>query len=80
MFVSATPTQGTCVRDGKGRRDGVLTCNLGSLAAGMSATVTIVVTTTRDGTIVNTATVRANEPDADRADNTATAETTVLPR
>jgi uncharacterized repeat protein (TIGR01451 family) len=80
VFVSATTTQGTCLRDGKGRRDGTVTCDLGSLASGSSATVTIVVTTTRGGTIVNTATVRANEPDADRADNTASEETTVLPR
>lgn len=80
VFVSATPTQGTCARNGKGQKDGVLTCDLGSLASNASATVTIVVTTSRDGTIVNTATVRANEPDADRADNTATEETTVLPR
>jgi uncharacterized repeat protein (TIGR01451 family) len=80
VFVSATTTQGTCLRDGKGRRDGMVTCDLGSLASGSSATISIVVTTTRGGTIVNTATVRANEPDADRADNTATEETTVLPR
>ena len=78
--MSATPTQGTCGRDGKGRRDGALTCDLGSLASNTSATVTIVLTTTRDGTIANTATVRANEPDAARADNTATQGTTVLPR
>ena len=25
VFVSASATQGTCARDGKGRRDGVLT-------------------------------------------------------
>jgi uncharacterized repeat protein (TIGR01451 family) len=80
VFVSATTTQGTCVRDGKGRRDGTVTCDLGSLAVNASATVTTVVTTTSGGTIVNTATVRANEPDSDRADNTATEETTVLPR
>ena len=80
VFVSVSATQGTCARDGKGRRDGVVTCDLGSLAPGASATVTIVVTTSREGTIANTATVRANEPDADRADNTATEETTVLPR
>ena len=80
VFVSASSTQGTCVRDGKSRRDGTLTCDLGSLAPGASAIVTIVVTTSRDGTIANTATVRANEPDADRADNTDTEETTVLPR
>jgi uncharacterized repeat protein (TIGR01451 family) len=80
VFVSATASQGSCVRGGKGRRDGTLTCDLGSLASGATATVTIVLTTSRDGTIVNTASVRANEPDGDRTDNTATEETTVLPR
>jgi hypothetical protein len=34
----------------------------------------------RDGTIANTASVRGNEPDPDRANNTATETTTVLPR
>jgi uncharacterized repeat protein (TIGR01451 family) len=80
LFLSATPSQGTCVRGGKGQRDGVLTCELGSLAAGQSATVPIVVSPSRDGTITNTAVVRANEPDADPADNTAIEPTTVLPR
>jgi uncharacterized repeat protein (TIGR01451 family) len=79
VFVSASPSQGTCVKEGKSRR-GTLTCQLGTLAAGAGATVTIVVTPSRDGTIANTATVRANEPDGDRADNTATEQTTVLPR
>jgi len=80
VFVSATPTQGNCVRQGKGNSDSVLTCELGPLAAGGTATVTIVVSPPRAGTITNTASVRANEPDPDRADNTATQTTTVLPR
>lgn len=80
LFVSATPSQGTCVREGKGQRDGVLTCDLGGVAAGRSATVAIVVSPSRDGTITNTAVVRANEPDPDRGDNTAVEPTTVLPR
>jgi uncharacterized repeat protein (TIGR01451 family) len=79
-FVSATPTHGSCARAGKGKTDGVLTCDLGTLGLAQTATVTIVVSPTREGTITNTATVRANEPDADRTDNTATESTTVLPR
>jgi uncharacterized repeat protein (TIGR01451 family) len=79
-FVSATPTQGSCERAGKGKADSVLTCELGSLASGASATVSIVVSPARDGTIANTASVRGNEPDPDRANNTATETTTVLPR
>jgi uncharacterized repeat protein (TIGR01451 family) len=80
VFVSATPTQGTCVRQGKGNADGVLTCELGPLTPGGTATVTIVVSPPRAGTITNTVSVRANEPDSNRAGNTATETTTVLPR
>ena len=80
VFVSATPSQGTCVREGKSRRDGELTCDIGTLATGSSAKVTIVVTPSREGTITNTATVRANEPDGDRADNSVPETTTVQPR
>jgi uncharacterized repeat protein (TIGR01451 family) len=79
-FVSATPTQGSCARAGKGKADGTLTCDLGALAVGQATIVTIVVSPPREGTITNIATVRANEPDADRTDNTATERTTVLPR
>jgi uncharacterized repeat protein (TIGR01451 family) len=79
VFVSATPSQGTCARTGKSR-DGVLTCDLGGLGTGQSATVAIVVSPSRDGTIMNTAVVRANEPDADRTDNKAVETTTVVAR
>jgi uncharacterized repeat protein (TIGR01451 family) len=44
VFVSATASQGSCARSGKGRRDGTRTCDLGSLAPGATATVTIVLT------------------------------------
>ena len=80
VFVSATPSQGTCVREGKGRRDGTLTCQLGTLASGATATVTIVVSPSREGTIANTASVRSAQPDSDPADNASTESTTVLPR
>ena len=79
-FVSATPSQGSCVRTGKGQRDGTLTCELGTLAPAGSATVAIVVTPTRAGTLTNVVLVRADQPDADRADNTAVETTTVVPR
>lgn len=79
-FVSATPSQGSCGRTGKGQRDGTLTCELGTLAPAGSATVAIVVTPTRAGTLTNVVLVRADQPDADRADNTAVETTTVVPR
>jgi uncharacterized repeat protein (TIGR01451 family) len=76
-FVSATPTQGSCSRDGKGKRDGVLTCELGVLASGADAVVAILVEPTSAGTLINTATVGATQPDPSPADNRAT-ETTVV--
>jgi uncharacterized repeat protein (TIGR01451 family) len=72
-LASATPSQGTCASAG-----GTVTCSLGSLANGATATVTIRVTATAKVTIVNTATVRANERDPNPADNSATATTRAL--
>jgi uncharacterized repeat protein (TIGR01451 family) len=43
VFVSASTSQGSCTHNGKSRRDGNLTCDLGTLAAGAAASVTIVV-------------------------------------
>jgi len=73
-FVSATPTQGSCAQSG-----GTVSCSIGSLANGATATVTILVTPGAAGTITNTARVMANESDANTANNTATASTTVNP-
>ena len=74
-FVSATGA--TCTRAGQGNTDGRLTCDAGTLAAGSSAIVRIVVTPTQPGTLTLTANVFANQPDPNRADNSATATTTV---
>ncbi len=70
-FVSATPTQGTC--------NGTMTvsCNLGSLAKGNFATVTIAVTPQSTGQLINTASVSATELDPDTSDNSSTITTTV---
>ena len=77
IFVSASPSQGTCQREGKGKIGGTLSCDLGSLAASETATVAIVVRPAKSGTISNTATARADQPDPDSANNTATETTTV---
>jgi uncharacterized repeat protein (TIGR01451 family) len=77
LFVSASATQGTCRRDGKSKRDGVVTCELGGLAAGGSTSVTIVVTPAKAGELSNTASVTAREPDPNPGDNRATTTTTV---
>ena len=72
-FVSATSTQGNC------NGSGPVNCNLGSLAVGSSAIITIVVTPQQTGEIANTATVSASETDFDSSNNTATATTLIQP-
>jgi uncharacterized repeat protein (TIGR01451 family) len=73
-FLSATASQGSCDAGG-----GRVTCRLGNLTAGGSATVTIEVRPTQTGSIANRATVQADEPDPDAFDNAAEARTTVQP-
>jgi uncharacterized repeat protein (TIGR01451 family) len=69
-FVSTTTTQGNC--------NGSVTvnCNLGSLAVGGSAMVTIVAVPSTTGQITNSATVIGSEIDFDLTNNTA--GTTIL--
>ena len=57
----------------------MVTCNLGALADGATATVSIVVTALagRGAIIINTAIVVGNETDPNTANNTATASTRV---
>jgi len=71
-FVSASASQGSCAHSA-----GTVTCNVGSLDQGASATATIVARTTSAGTITNTASVSSNEGDRDPSDNSASATTTV---
>ena len=72
-FVAAEPSQGSCERKGK-----KVSCALGSLASGASATVAIRVVPRRDGQIVNTATVSSADTDPQPANNTDTETTTVV--
>ncbi|MBI4318601.1 MAG: DUF11 domain-containing protein, partial [Chloroflexi bacterium] len=55
-----------------------VSCNLGSIAVNGSASASIVVTPTTQGTIVSTAGVRANQPDPNLSNNTASVSTTVI--
>lgn len=73
-FVSATPSQGTATN-----ASGTVTGNLGNLASGATATITVValVAGTFSGTLTNTATVTATQTDTDTTNNTATQTTTV---
>jgi uncharacterized repeat protein (TIGR01451 family) len=73
-FVSATPSQGSC-----SQAAGVVTCPLGVVPFGATATVTIVVTTTIDGLITDTATVSATTSDPALANNSDSETTTVTP-
>jgi uncharacterized repeat protein (TIGR01451 family) len=68
---SFTASQGSC------SGTTTVTCALGNLAVGASATVTIVVRPSETGTITNTATVTGSEPDTNTANNSASQETTV---
>jgi uncharacterized repeat protein (TIGR01451 family) len=74
-FVSASGA--TCTRQGQGPSGGTLTCDAGAIAVGSSATVTIVVTPTKPGTLTLAAKVFATQPDPNRTDNSATETTTV---
>jgi uncharacterized repeat protein (TIGR01451 family) len=75
-FVSATTTQGALVTPPVGS-GGIVTANIGSLAVNGTATVTVVVKTSQNGTITNTAQAGGNEDDPNTLNNTATQTTTV---
>lgn len=69
--VSAAASQGSCTLAQ------TVTCGLGVLGAGASATVTIVVRPGTAGDLANTATVSATTPDPNGQNNSAQASTTV---
>jgi uncharacterized repeat protein (TIGR01451 family) len=71
-FVSATATQGTC---SPSTTD--VACDLGDLASGYTASVTVVVKATRPGTAVNVAYVTSSMLDQNTGDNQAQATTEV---
>ncbi len=71
-YVSSTSSQGTTSFTGN-----TLTAALGSISASGFATVTLTVTATAPGSIVNQASVTANEYDANLANNLASSTITV---
>ena len=73
-FVSATPSQGSCLQ-----MAGSVTCDLDEMAEQSSATVTIKVVPTATGTIVNQASVDSPLGDDNPSDNSDTEETVVGP-
>jgi uncharacterized repeat protein (TIGR01451 family) len=72
-FVSSSASQGSC-----SNASGVVTCNLGALASGATATVTAVVRPTATGSLSNTVTVSSGSIDSTPGNNSATASTTVV--
>lgn len=68
---SATPSQGSCSGTGP------VICNLGDLADGAAATVTLAVIPSQPGTMTNTATVSSDVPDPDPSNDTSSVGTVV---
>jgi uncharacterized repeat protein (TIGR01451 family) len=64
---SATPAQGSCAGTT------TVTCTLGSLANGASATIDLFLTANSSGNVVNSASVSATESDAATANNSSAA-------
>ena len=71
-YTSASASQGSC------SGTVIVTCTLGSLAAGANATITINVTTPTVGPVSNTITVNGGTSDPNSANNSATTTATVL--
>ena len=71
-FLYATPSQGTCEFS-----DPVLTCNLGAMASGGTATVVVTVSANTGGTVTNEASVSANDTETNPGNNTDSENTTV---
>ena len=75
-FKSAAPSQGSCAAAGQ-----VVTCQLGALAAGGSAqvSITVDVAASATGSLRNVATVEGPEPDPNKSNNESAVEGPVGP-
>ena len=73
-FVSAVSPQGTCTETG-----GTVTCILGSLTSGASATIRLAVDTDQAGQVTNTASASSDVEDPNGGNNSATETTNVQP-
>jgi uncharacterized repeat protein (TIGR01451 family) len=72
-FVSASTTQGSCSQSG-----GTISCPIGTLANGVSATITIVATALTPDLISDTASVAADQSDPVMSNNTATVGSVIV--
>jgi uncharacterized repeat protein (TIGR01451 family) len=73
QFISATASQGAC------SGTDTIVCNLGTVASGAGATVTVTAQATSTGSLDNQAWVSTDAADLDGANDTDTATVTVLP-
>jgi large repetitive protein len=75
-FKSAAPSQGTCSVNGQ-----AVTCELGALASGGSAqvSITVEVSASATGTLRNVASVEGPEPDPDKSNNESAVEGPINP-
>jgi uncharacterized repeat protein (TIGR01451 family) len=71
-YVSATPSQGSCVH-----ASGVVTCTLGTIANGGTATIDVVVRPTQAGLITNAASVTASTSELSPGDNADSVDTNI---
>lgn len=78
-FVSVGSSTGTCEHDGS-QFGGTVTCSIGSLGDGESATIAIDVVTRQAGDIENTATVTSVTVDLNPGNNTDSERTVVTPK
>jgi uncharacterized repeat protein (TIGR01451 family) len=74
-FGSVSTTQGTCSSRPKNQ---VVTCSIGTLARGATATVTIVTKPTKKGDFTDTATVSSTSPNDPVSGNNTSSVTTVV--
>lgn len=74
IFSSASCSQGSWSQAG-----GLVTCYLGTIAAGGQATISVVGNPTTAGAISSTASVTSSEADPNPSDNSATVVTQVIP-
>jgi uncharacterized repeat protein (TIGR01451 family)/CSLREA domain-containing protein len=77
-LLETRPSQGTC-RAGPAKRTAMVTCSLGELPPEATATVTIVVSPTRPGEVINTAFATGGGDDPDLRNNWARTRTHVRP-
>jgi uncharacterized repeat protein (TIGR01451 family) len=70
-FVSAVSSQGSCTQAA-----GTVTCNIGNMNRFTSVNITIIVTPTAAGILVNTTSVSGTEPDPNQGNNSARDATT----